>query len=103
MSMQSPQWERMTSKTVLPLMIESSKGIWLLESPRPGGIEHRIEVCGPAVRAQEQRRGALAPPTDHLRGIPLDGREGGPAGAARKQPVGHQELPARSNGLGFGY
>src|SRR5437588_6174141 len=106
-SMHSARWARMMSSTVLPLMMDKSKCMAppssLLEVCRPGGIEDRIEVRRPAVRPTEPHRGALGLPPAHPRRISLDRREHRPAGAARKQAVDLQQLPARRSGLPLGY
>src|SRR5256885_713429 len=106
----SARWAWMMSKTVLPLMIENWKcmapppALPLLEFRRPRGIEDRIEVRGAAVGAHEQHRGALGPPpAAQPRRKSLDRREHGPAGAARKQAVGVQQLAARGSGLPLWY
>src|SRR5438067_3298260 len=96
--MHSARCARTMSKTVLPLMIESSNVIGLLESRRPRGIEDRIEIRCPAVRAEEQRRGG----TSDLRRISLDRGERGAAGAAREQSMSHEELTARRHGFALG-
>src|SRR5688572_23926851 len=100
--MHSSRWARMMSNTVLPLMIESSKSMALLEFRRPRGIEHGIEVRRPAVRAEEQH-GGISGGLRHLCRISLDRRERCPAGAAREQSVSREEFPARGNGLLLGY
>src|SRR6266550_2155914 len=97
-SMHAARCARTMSKTVLPLMIDSSKVMELLESRGPRGIEHRVEVRRAAVCAEEQHGG-----TSQLRRISLDGLERGAAGAAREQPVSHEELAARRRGLALGY
>src|SRR2546426_3789904 len=99
--MHSSRWARMMSNTVLPLMIDSSKRMALLEAGRPPGIEHRVEVWRTAVRAQEQHGGAVG--SSYARPIPLDCRERCPAGAAHEQSVCREELPARLNGLALRY
>src|SRR5947209_15432304 len=105
MSMQSARWARIMSKTVLPLMIDSSKCMAcsapLLEPGRPRGIEDRVEVGRAAVRAQEQHGGMLV--RRHPRRIPLDRRERCAAGSAHEQSVAREEFPARLNGLALGY
>src|SRR5262245_3560163 len=104
-SMHAARLAPMMSLTVLPLMIESSKSmvVALFEFRGPRGIEHSIQVRRPAVRAQEQHPWALASsPRGHPRRIPLDRREGSPAGTAREQPVRREELVARHDGLALG-
>src|SRR5437762_5342136 len=104
--MHSARWARTISLTVFPLMIESWKsmesGVRSQESVGPRGVEHGVEVGRPAVRAEEQHRGSGASGASELRRIALDGRECGSAGAAREQPVGHEELTARRHGLALG-
>src|SRR5947207_14144460 len=100
--MHSSRWARMTSKTVLPLMIDSSKCMASLFEPGcPRGIEDRVEVGRAVVRAQEQHGGVLV--RRHLRRIPLDGRERCAAGPAHEQSVAREELLACLNGLQLGY
>src|SRR5258708_121882 len=101
--MHAARFARTISETVFPLMMESWKsmesGVRSQESVGPRGIEHSVEVRRPAIRAEEQYRGAFGL---HLRRIALDRGECGAARATREQPVSHEQLAARRHGLTLG-